>query len=73
MDDNKYIIRVIETEKWLTVDFYGCDLVYLDELASAYRFKTIKEAELFVIDMGLKLEDCELYKIKIFAQSLPWA
>jgi len=71
--NDKYVIQVFSSQKWLNLDFHdGSNLIYVDTFLQALPLNTKEEAFKFVKDHGLKIEDCELFKLKIFAQCVNW-
>jgi hypothetical protein len=71
---NKFVVQVIKSEKWLNLDFHdGSELIYVDKFLSAYQFDDVEQAESFVRRHGLQVEDCELFKLSVYAKPLPWS
>ena len=71
---NKFVVQVIKTEKWLQLDYHdGSELIYVDKFTSAYLFDDAIQAESFVRRHDLIIEDCQLFKIEVFAQPLRWS
>ena len=70
---NKFVVQVIESEKWLNLDYHdGSELIYVDKFTSAYLFDDSEQAESFVRRHGLNVEDCQLFKTAVFAQPISW-
>lgn len=71
---NKYVIRKKNIDKWLNVDYKeGDTIIYVNKFTNAYHFNSEKAVISFLNTHRIEKEECELFRLEVFAAPLKWA
>ena len=71
--ENKYAIQIKESGQWIGLSYHDeGDIIHVETFSQAYKFRHSSHAESFLKHNDIQKDDCELFKIKVFAEPIKW-